>query len=94
MIGISRVGTTVHVELPSRFDHRCVKEFQQLMTFPERTWVLDLSKVDYVDSAALGMLLVLRERVGPGGSIALRGAHGQARQVLLMTKFERMFDVQ
>jgi HptB-dependent secretion and biofilm anti anti-sigma factor len=93
MISTSKVGDTVHVHLPLRFDHRCVTEFQRVMVHTGRQWVIELSGVEYVDSAALGMLLVLRERVGLA-TICLRGARGQPLEVLRMTKFDRMFSME
>lgn len=82
--------TTVHVA--GRFDFRCVNEFNAMLTRKSVAWTVDLAKVDYVDSSALGMLLLLREHAGStGAQVSLRGAHGQVRDVLVMAKFDRMF---
>jgi anti-anti-sigma factor len=92
MIQIDDRNDTVTVRITGRFDFRLIKDFQQLLSKDPRTWVVDLIGVDYVDSSALGMLLLLRDRVrGEGQRIQLRGAHGQPRDVLMMAKFDRMF---
>jgi anti-anti-sigma factor len=92
MIQVSENHDIVTIQLSGRFDFRLVKDFQDLLTREPRTWVVDLSAVDYVDSSALGMLLLLRDRVrGDAQRIHLRGLHGQPRAVLTMAKFDRMF---
>lgn len=92
MIQIDDRNDTVTIRITGRFDFRLIKDFQQLLSKDPRTWVVDLMAVDYVDSSALGMLLLLRDRVrGEGQRIQLRGAHGQPRDVLMMAKFDRMF---
>lgn len=51
---------------------------------------IDLAGVDYLDSAALGMLLLLNERFGQR-SIRLLHAKGSVRAVLDMANFGRVF---
>jgi len=86
---------TVTLQITGRFDFRLIKEFQQFLARTPRTWVVDFAEVDYVDSSALGMLLLLRERVGGDGlRVQLRGVRGQPRDVLLMAKFDRMFKLE
>jgi len=82
------------VRIFGRFDFRCVKEFQAGLTQPQTRWVVDMLEVDYVDSAALGMLLLLRDHAGEGRRVTLRNARGQPREVLLMAKFDRMFQLE
>lgn len=95
MLQVADHNDTVTISISGRFDYRLIKDFQQLLTKSPRTWVVDLSSVDYVDSSALGMLLLLRERVqGESQRVHLRGVHGQPRDVLTMAKFDRMFKVE
>lgn len=83
-------GSTVHVS--GRFDFRCVSDFNALLGKKSSAWTVDLSKVDYVDSSALGMLLLLREHAAATGApVFIRKARGQVRDVLVMAKFDRMF---
>lgn len=79
------------VRIFGRFDFRCVKEFQAGLVPTHARWVVDMKEVDYVDSAALGMLLLLRDHAGDGRRVTLRSAQGQPREVLMMAKFDRMF---
>lgn len=53
---------------------------------------LDFGAVDYMDSAALGMLLLLQERFRQG-RIRLLGAHGSVRAVLDVANFGSLFEI-
>jgi HptB-dependent secretion and biofilm anti anti-sigma factor len=80
------------VHLSGRFDFSCFRDFHQAIGDGAGDWVIDLGDVDYVDSSALGMLLLLRDRTGGDGKrIRLRGAHGQPYEVLKVAKFDVLF---
>ena len=92
MIQVTDQNDTVTLRISGRFDFRLIKDFQQLLSKEPRLWVVDFTSVEYVDSSALGMLLLLRERVhGDMQRVHLRGLQGQPRDVLHMAKFDRMF---
>jgi len=95
MIQVTDNHDIVTIHLTGRFDFRVIKDFQEVLGREPRTWVVDLSAVDYVDSSALGMLLLLRDRVhGDPQRVQLRGLRGQPRDVLMMAKFDRMFKLE
>jgi HptB-dependent secretion and biofilm anti anti-sigma factor len=53
---------------------------------------LDLSRVDYIDSAGLGLLLVARDAVaGQGGRAELQGACGQVGRIFALARFPELF---
>jgi HptB-dependent secretion and biofilm anti anti-sigma factor len=55
----------------------------------------DLAGVEFVDSAALGMLLLAREAARRrSGTIAIRGASGQVRRMLDVSRFEALFTIE
>jgi anti-anti-sigma factor len=54
---------------------------------------IDFDKVEYMDSAALGMLLLLRERIGTR-PIRLVNTRGTVRAVLDVANFGRLFAVE
>ena len=92
MIQVTDQHDTVTLRITGRFDFRLIKDFQQLLVKEPRLWVVDFSSVEYVDSSALGMLLLLRERVhGDMQRVQLRGLQGQPLEVLHMAKFDHMF---
>ncbi len=57
--------------------------------------VIDLGQLDYIDSSALGMLLLARDTAGRHKRrIALRGARDQVARVLAMARFDTLFPPQ
>lgn len=59
---------------------------------PCRDVVVDLSALDFLDSAGMGMLLVVRDLVAErGGRATLSGAAGQVARMLRLAKFGDFF---
>ena len=86
---------TSTIKIAGRFDFRSVRQFQDAFRNPSGSWIVDLGDVDFVDSAALGLLLLLRERAGvTGGRVIVRRLCGQPREVLMMAKFDRLFTLE
>ncbi|MBP1772411.1 MAG: hypothetical protein H6P99_1574 [Holophagaceae bacterium] len=55
---------------------------------------LDLSAVSYMDSASLGMLLILRERtLATGRKVVLRNPSPPVRSILSIVQFDQLFDI-
>lgn len=55
---------------------------------------MDLSGLKFIDSAALGMLLLLHDEAGKKGlKITLAGATGQIRKMLQLSNFEQIFTI-
>ncbi|MBF0305395.1 MAG: STAS domain-containing protein [Alphaproteobacteria bacterium] len=50
---------------------------------------LDLAGIEFIDSAGIGMLLLIREELG--GGITLRGAKGQPAQLLVNAHMDQLF---
>lgn len=95
MIEIARYGGVMTMTISGRFDFRCIADFQAALKADDRAWVVDLSRVEYIDSSGLGMLLLLRERAGGDVSrVKLRGLHGQPGEVLQMARFDAMFAIE
>jgi anti-anti-sigma factor len=95
MIELSIHDNTSTVRITGRFDFNCVREFQEALRHTCRDWIVDLAETTFVDSSALGMLLLLRERATTtSGRVTVRHLHGQPRDVLLMAKFDRLFILQ
>lgn len=83
--------------LSGSFDFNTHKDFRRACdTLLDTPWVraleLDLARVDYVDSSALGMLLILRDRAQElGQQVILSGGRGTVRQVLEIANFGKLF---
>ena len=59
-----------------------------------RVVVVDFSGVDYLDSSALGMLLLLRDHAGgDSAQIRLLNCNPDVRKILAISNFEQLFKI-
>lgn len=88
-------GKTV-VVLQGRFDFNAHREFREAVEAAIKeagtAIQVDLSRVDYLDSSALGMLLMLRDKAkGAGKTVELANAKGSVKQVIEIANFGKLF---
>lgn len=95
MIDVQREAHTLTLKISGKFNFSCFREFQDAVAGPTPDrYVIDLSRTDYIDSSALGMLLLLREKVGEdAGRVLIRSGAGQPSEVLRLANFQRLFTV-
>lgn len=96
-LSVSAEGPVLH--LSGRFTHEDRTSFHEaigaLAGRAGRRVVFDLAEVVFIDSAALGMLLVAREHSATSGrDVVLRGARGQVEKLIGMTRFNQMFVIE
>lgn len=66
----------------------------QLNDNPPGELILDVAKLEYIDSAALGMLLLLRDHLSDAGTeIILAGANGQVLKIFELSRFDELFEL-
>jgi|SRR5688572_14485537 HptB-dependent secretion and biofilm anti anti-sigma factor len=88
------------IHLTGRFDfssHTAFKQcYEAALTEPRvRKISVDLQSVEYLDSAALGMLLLLKERAtAQAMSVALVNCKGLVRELLDVANFGVVFEMQ
>ncbi len=78
------------------FDFRLHRSFRN--TYRDVTdtsrFVIDLSGTSYMDSSALGMLLLLREHAqAHGAKVELRGVAGEVARIIRIANFEQLFTI-
>jgi anti-anti-sigma factor len=89
----------VTIKLGGRFDFNTHREFraayEPLVTDSAvRLVAVDFAEVDYLDSSALGMLLMLRDKLGGANKeITLTGVRGNVKQVLDIANFGKLFQI-
>lgn len=89
----------VLIRLSGRFDYTTHTRFlAQAETSIEQAGCaelrIDFDQVEYVDSSALGMLLMLRDKARKEGkTVSLSNVHGYVRQVIDNAQFNRLFDI-
>mgnify|MGYP000297743516 CR=1 FL=1 len=82
------------INVEGRFDFSCHKEFRDSYKDidPESEFVLNMKKMNYLDSSALGMLLLLRDfSGGDKGKIILENCNETVAKVLAIANFDRLF---
>lgn len=87
-------GKIVRIAPTGRFDFHCHREFRS--SYQEQSanvqYVVDLRATDYMDSSALGMLLLLREYAGGDKArIKITGARAEIKSILVVSNFDKLF---
>jgi anti-anti-sigma factor len=90
-------GKTLLVKLPTTFDIGIHKEFRKLHTDLAATvedFAIDFIDTIYMDSSALGMLLLLRDELSSGSTnIALINCSTSIKELLKLARFDTLFSV-
>ncbi len=96
---VTSAGGRTTVKLQGRFDFNAHRDFReaidQALGVSEATELtVDLAEVDYLDSSALGMLLMLRDKArGAGKAVSIANARGTVKQVLDIANFGKLFAI-
>jgi len=88
----------LQVKVAGRFDFSMHQDFRKLSEDAAKGKVssirIDLGRTEYVDSSALGMLLVLRDKVGNQQSaIKIINARPDVKKILTIANFDKLFTV-
>ena len=66
----------------------------QAIDAPTETIDIDLSGVEYLDSAGLGMLLIFNDHAKAADKhVTLRNSQGEVREILSVARMERIFEI-
>lgn len=95
-INVKNHNEKVAIILQGRFDFSAHRDFRdatdRVIKEGGREIEVDLGGVDYLDSSALGMLLMLRDKAkGAGKEVALANARGSVKQVIDIASFGKLF---
>lgn len=96
---VKKAAGTATVNLVGRFDFNTHRDFraayEPLLADGDVSRVeVNFSGVDYLDSSALGMLLMLRDKLsGAGKEVVLAGVAGNVKQVLDIANFGKLFKI-
>lgn len=96
-IELTTTATAMTLRLAGRFDFSTRNQFMSQVekavaqaTAPEVS--VDMGKVDYIDSSALGMLLMFRDIAKKHNkTVVLQNAQGQVRATLATAQLDRLF---
>ena len=83
------------IKVTGRFDFSVHKEFREAtdqIVAGIKNIEVDLSAADYLDSSALGMLLLLRDKVsGDRNVVSIKGADKEVKKILEIANFDKLF---
>ena len=97
-ITIQLVGNVVTLKLEGRFASEQCRQFLNEMGRQlhgnAQAVVIDFEKISYLDSSALGALLMMREKANAlGKKISLSNCKGNVKTVLGIANFHKLFTI-
>ncbi len=93
---LSEAGDQLKIVIAGRFDFSLHAEFRDAYRNlpPDTQFVIDLSQTIFMDSSAMGMLLLLREFAGEeSADIRLLNCSPEVRKVLSISNLDKMFSL-
>lgn len=92
---ISPDGQKLTISVKGRFDFAKHQAFRE--SYEDKALarvVIDLKEATYLDSSALGMLLLLRDHAGGDESdIRVVNSSSDVRKILAISNFDKLFDI-
>lgn len=97
MSEVSLDGKKLTIAIKGRFDfgsHQVFRDaYERFYKVPE-LYVVDLKDTTYMDSSALGMLLLLRDHAGGDDSeVQVININSDVRKILAISNFDKLFDI-
>lgn len=85
----------LHIKVNGRFDFGVHNEFREATKLAEtsaKQIEIDLSGTEYLDSSALGMLLVLRDKLaGDKNAVRIKNPRAEVKKILEIANFDKLF---
>jgi len=91
-------GRELTIRIQGRFDFSAHQDFRnsyESLSEPPEEYLVDMNETTYLDSSALGMLLLLRDHAG-GDSAAIKivNCSPDVKKILTISNFEQLFSIQ
>ena len=94
---LSADGQELTIAIQGRFDfgaHQVFRDAYERVDGTPKRYQVDLQGTTYLDSSALGMLLLLRDHAGGDhAQIRLLNCNGDVRKILAISNFEQLFQI-
>jgi anti-anti-sigma factor len=95
---IDNSGKELTIKVDGRFDFSAHQEFRDAyegISNDVTNYIVDLGSTSYLDSSALGMLLLLRDHAGgDNANIKIVKCNEDVRKILTISNFEQLFTIQ
>ncbi|MDH5600040.1 MAG: STAS domain-containing protein [Gammaproteobacteria bacterium] len=89
-------GNSVEINISGRFDFNSHHDFRNIYRNEksDAAYTIDMSGTEYIDSSALGMLLLLREHAGnESANITINGCNDDIKKIFAISNFEKLFKI-
>ena len=90
-------GGALIIRVVGRFDfseHESFRQSYELVQERPTRYVVDLGETSYLDSSALGMLLVLRDHAGgDSAEVEIINCNQDVRKIFSISNFEQLFTI-
>ncbi|AZF27845.1 STAS domain-containing protein [Pseudomonas sp. R2-60-08W] len=94
---VSLDGKKLTITIKGRFDfgsHQAFRDAYEPYRKGLESYVVDLKETTYMDSSALGMLLLLRDHAGGDNSdVRVTNSNTDVRKILAISNFDKLFDI-
>ncbi|MEJ2416698.1 MAG: STAS domain-containing protein [Exilibacterium sp.] len=95
---VSSDGSELTISIEGRFDFSAHQDFRGCYEDLERkpkSYLVDMNETTYLDSSALGMLLLLRDHAGgDAAQIKIVNCSPDVKKILTISNFEQLFTIQ
>jgi HptB-dependent secretion and biofilm anti anti-sigma factor len=94
---VSEDGREMIISVEGRFDFSAHRDFRE--TFEKvnkglKCYTVDMREASYLDSSALGMLLLLRDHAGGDtAEVRIVNCNPDVRRILRVSNFEQLFEI-
>jgi len=87
-------GTLVTIKVDGRFDFSVHKDFRNAYKDYDgkMNYHVDLSATEYLDSSALGMLLLLKKHADT--NVVIKRPNEEIKRVLTIANFDKVFNIE
>ena len=96
-VNVSDDGKTASIKINGKFDFSLHNQFRKSykdLNLSGGDYIVDLGDTDYLDSSALGMLLLLKEHAeSQSSSVRLSNFSDEIREVLTIASFDKLFTI-
>ena len=95
-ISTSKDGNKHVIKIQGRFDFSAQSDFRGAYEeVPDSSqFTLDFATADYMDSSALGMLLLLRDYAGgDSAKVELKNCRSEIKNILEISNFQKLFKI-
>lgn len=88
-------GDQLIIAVNGRFDFSSHQAFRKAYENESvKEYLVDLSETTYLDSSALGMLLLLRDHAGgEQASVRIQNCNEDVRKIFSMSNFDQLFQI-